>query len=222
MLGKMVWIAPLALLASVPAQAQDPRLELQGWYGYTFSDGVSGDPREGSDGSVYSRVDPGNSSSYGLSVGFFLTENVEVGFLWDRQDSTLEARGNPVATDFADLEISNTHGFVAYNFGRVDDTIRPYVLGGLGATRYGNITLRGADETREVPSESRFSTTWGAGVKIYPTTHFGICAGVRWTPTYIKTDAAGWWCDPWWGCWVVGNAQYANQWELSGGLNLRF
>jgi len=220
-LRKMAWIAPLALLVAVPAQAQDPRIELQGWFGYTFSDGVSGDAREGSDGNIYSQVDPKSSGSYGLSVGFFMTENIELGFLWDRQDTILEAKGNAVS-EIANLNIDNYHGFVAYNFGEVDDTIRPYVLGGLGMTRYSDITIRGLAEVRDIPSESRFSTTWGAGVKIYPAQNFGVFGGVRWTPTYIKTDAAGWWCDPWWGCWVVGNAQYANQWELSGGINLRF
>ena len=64
MLKKMGWIAPLALLVAVPTHAQDPRIEIQGWAGYTFSDGVSGDAREGSDGNVYNRIDPKNSGSY--------------------------------------------------------------------------------------------------------------------------------------------------------------
>ena len=46
--------------------------------------------------------------------------------------------------------------------------------------------------------------------------------GIQWTPTYIKTDSAGWWCDPYWGCYVVGDAQYANQFQFNGGLTLRF
>jgi hypothetical protein len=45
---------------------------------------------------------------------------------------------------------------------------------------------------------------------------------MRWVPTYIKSDAAGWWCDPFWGCYVVGSAQYANQLDFSGGITLRF
>jgi hypothetical protein len=45
---------------------------------------------------------------------------------------------------------------------------------------------------------------------------------MRWTPTYIKTDAAGWWCDPFWGCYLVGNAQYSNQFTFEGGVTFRF
>jgi hypothetical protein len=37
----------------------------------------------------------------------------------------------------------------------------------------------------------------------------------------VKSDSEGWWCDPYWGCYVVGNAQYSNQWELAGGITLR-
>jgi opacity protein-like surface antigen len=216
-----VWIAPLALLVAVPAQAQDPRIEIQGWAGYTFADGVSGDAIEGSDGNVYNRVDPDDSGSYGFSAGFFLTENVQLGFLWGRQGTVLVAKGN-ATREVSDLNIDNYHGFIAYNFGDVGDVIRPYLMGGLGATRYGDITIQGINDTRTISGTSRFSTTWGAGVKIYPAPNFGVFGGARWTPTYIKTDAAGWWCDPWWGCWVVGNSQYANQIELEGGITLRF
>ena len=57
---------------------------------------------------------------------------------------------------------------------------------------------------------------------MYPSPNLGVRFGARWTPTYIKSDAAGWWCDPWWGCYVVGDAQYSNQFELSGGVAFRF
>jgi hypothetical protein len=48
--------------------------------------------------------------------------------------------------------------------------------------------------------------------------------GVRWVPTYIKTDVAGggWWCDSFWGCYIVDNAQCADRFDLSGGVIFRF
>jgi hypothetical protein len=76
--------------------------------------------------------------------------------------------------------------------------------------------------TREIGGETQFSTTWGLGVKLYPGRSVGLKLGVRWTPTYIKSDAEGWWCDPYWGCYVVGDAQYSNQFEFAGGLTIRF
>jgi len=40
---------------------------------------------------------------------------------------------------------------------------------------------------------------------------------MQWTPTYLKSDAVGWWCDPRWACEVVGDSQYSNQLEFVGG-----
>jgi hypothetical protein len=76
--------------------------------------------------------------------------------------------------------------------------------------------------TEDLGGDTQFSSTWAAGVKLFPSPKFGIRLEARWTPTYIKSDAEGWWCDPYWGCYVVSDAQYANQFELSGGITLRF
>jgi hypothetical protein len=94
---------------------------------------------------------------------------------------------------------------------------------GLGATQYGSVSYTNiANQAREIDGFSAFSTTWGAGVKGYGSGALGFKAGIQWTPTYLKSDAAGWWCDPYWGCYVIGDAQYGNQWTLNGGLLLRF
>jgi opacity protein-like surface antigen len=101
--------------------------------------------------------------------------------------------------------------------------VRPYIFGGLGATNFSSVDYKRVNGvTGTIAGETQFSTTWGAGVKAYPSPNFGIRFGAQWTPTYIKTDSAGWWCDPWWGCYVVGNAQYSNQFELGGGVMFRF
>jgi hypothetical protein len=153
-----------------------------------------------------------------------VTENVEVGGLFNLQSTTLElgAEGTGANLEVGDMSIYNYHGYLAYNFGAADAPVRPYFLGGLGATQYGSIqTSFGAN--RELEGETQFSTTWALGLKMFPNAgNFGIRLEGRWTPTYIKSDAEGWWCDPYWGCYVVGDAQYSNQWELSGGITLRF
>ena len=59
-------------------------------------------------------------------------------------------------------------------------------------------------------------------MKIYPADgNIGIKLAARWTPTYIKSDPGGVWCDPFWGCFTTGNPQYSNQFEFSGGLSVR-
>jgi len=222
MIRKTVWLASIVTLATATAWAQEPRVEVSATAGWTFSDGVSGEAFRAPDGNLYDRIDPKDSFSWGAQIGFLVSENVEVGFLFNQQQSKL-VLGGQATREIGDQSIYNYHGYVAYNFGYGDSTVRPYLMGGLGATQYASFGFTGADgEQREIDGSTRFSTTWGAGVKVFPSPSFGIRAGVRWTPTYIKSDAAGWWCDPYWGCWVVGDAQYSNQWELAGGVTLRF
>ena len=167
-------------------------------------------------GEIYDTVDVKDGASFGFQFGVYVNENIEVGFLYSRQQSTLTGRGT-ATTDFTDMPISNYHGVVTYNFSTSDALARPFLFGGLGATHY---SPEDAQNTA-VDSETRFSTTWGLGAKIYPSPTFGISLMGRWTPTYIKSDPGGIWCG-YYGCWVLADAQYSNQFELSAGLSLRF
>ena len=151
----------------------------------------------------------------GRPLGFNLSPNVELGFLFDMQKTDLEASG--IVNVSVPQSIYNYHGYFAYNFGDTDAAARPYILGGLGAQTAASNTALG-----EIGGETQFSSTWAAGVKIFPGRNFGIRLEGRWTPTYIKTDSEGYWCDPWWGCYAVGDAEFSNQFELSGGIILRF
>jgi opacity protein-like surface antigen len=210
----------VAALVGPAAWAQEKRVEVSGNVGYTLSDGVSGSSTtvEGED---FTRIDPQDSINYGGRIGFMVTPNIEVGGLFSLQSSKMEL-GGVANADIGDWKLYNYHGYVAYNFGEADAMVRPYVLGGLGATQFGSVNASFGDRSRKIDGNTKFSTTWALGVKMFPSPNFGIRLEARWTPTYIKSDAAGWWCDPYWGCYTVGDAQYANQFELSGGLTLRF
>jgi opacity protein-like surface antigen len=207
---KMTLMVAVVALAGSAAWAQDKRVELSGTAGWTFSDGVSGSANDSSP----VRVDPKDAFSWGARIGFLVNDNVEVGGLFGMQSTSLETP----AFKIADESIYNYHGYLAYNFGDADAKARPYVLGGLGATQFGALKTAVGD----IGGETKFSTTWALGVKLYPSPNVGIRLEGRWTPTYIKSDAVGYWCDPYWGCYTVGDAQYANQFELSGGITLRF
>jgi len=205
-------VAVVVVLAGSTAWAQDPRVEISGTAGWTFSDGVN----VGSSDNAPIRVDPKDAFSWGARLGFNLTPNVEIGGLFNLQSTDLEASG--VVNISVPQTIYNYHGYFAYNFGDTDASVRPYLLGGLGATQYGSLQTAAG----EIGGETQFSTTWAAGLKLFPGRSFGIRLEGRWTPTYIKTDPEGYWCDPYWGCFTVGEAEYANQYELSGGIILRF
>ena len=220
MVKPVVVMALLAAFVSAPAFAQ--RVEVSGLFGWTLSDGVTGQAVLAGDGKLYDTVDVKDSPSWGFSVGVNATEQVEVGFLFGQQMSTLAIEG-ATKRDIGDLKVNTYHPYVAYNAGDSSMTVRPYFMIGLGATNYGSVAFTPANgAARETASETQFSTTWGAGVKMFPSPNVGVRFGAQWTPTYIKTDAAGYWCDPYWGCYVVGDAQYSNQFQFNGGLTIRF
>jgi opacity protein-like surface antigen len=221
MVRKVVWlVAMIVLVAAAPAFAQ-PRVEISGILGWTFSDGVTGQAVLAGDGNIYDEIDVADSFSWGFGIGVLATENAEVGFMYGRQESRLDVKGTNTV-EVGDMAVSTYHGYFAYNFGPADSPVRPYVLGGIGATSYGSVPFAVAGRVGETEGNTQFSTTWGAGVKFVPSRGIGVRAGVQWTPTYIKSDAVGWWCDPFWGCYVVGDAQYANQFAFNGGVVFRF
>ena len=213
MIRKTMLMAGVVALAATTAQAQDPRVELSGTAGWTFSDGVN----VGSIDDSPITVGPKDAFSWGARIGFMVTPNVEIGGLFNLQSTDLEVEGFDLSATVSQ-KVYNYHGYLAYNFGESDASVRPYVLGGLGATQYGGLDTA----VGTTSGETQFSTTWAAGLKIFPGRNFGIRLEGRWTPTYIKSDPEGYWCDPYWGCYTVGDAEYSNQYELSGGIILRF
>jgi hypothetical protein len=218
----MTWLACSFLGFASLAEAQDRRFEVSGSVGYTLSDGVSGDPVLAGDGNIYDRIDPKDSISFNVTLGYFVTPTWELEFMWDRQPSTLEIGGTNTV-EIGDMSIDNFHGLGSYHFGDPDAITRPYFSIGAGATSVGGLDFidrNGA--ARSIDGSTRFSGTLGAGVKVFPGESVGLKLGVRWTPTYIKSDAEGYWCDPYWGCYVVGDAQYSNQFEAAVGIAFRF
>jgi opacity protein-like surface antigen len=224
MLKRLVGSVTLLLLTSaVPAVAQ-VKGEVGIFAGWTFADGVSGNSFLAQDGNIYNRLDPKDSFGWGIDFGVLVGEGAEVGFIYGNQPSKLVAGGTR-DTEIGDMSVNTYHGYFAYNFGGSDAKFRPYVMGGFGATSFGEVTYTRINPlvgTGTIGSVTKFSSTWGAGVKAYPGNHVGFRAGVRFTPAYIKSDAVGWWCDPYWGCYVVGDAQYANLFDLTGGVTFRF
>ena len=207
----------MVMAASASAQG----VEVSGTIGWTFSDGVNGNAVAVPGVGTFDRIDPKDSWAWGLRVGVFAGDNSEIGFLYDQQPTNLEV-GGTTTVKVGDIKLHNYQGYYAFNFGHEETGVRPYVLFGLGATQYGTVSVTATNAPREITGETRFSWTGAAGVKIYPTKALGIRLEGRWTPTYIRSNAVGWWCDPFWGCYLVGDAQYANQFKLATGISFRF
>ena len=176
----LVWTGLLVIAAGAPAFAQ-ARVEISGFAGWVFSDGVSGDATLGQMGkstiASIRRTRPTSGSASACSPA----TTQRSGSCFGRQKSALVAGGTN-EKEFGDMAITNYHGYFGYNWGDVDAAVRPFFFGGLGATTFGDVTGTVAGVTRTFGSETQFSTTWGAGVKIYPAPGFGLRVGMHWTP----------------------------------------
>ncbi len=219
MLRKISLVASMVMLFAYSANAQDDRVEFGFFGGYTFSEGVVVDPFI-IQGDVIDKIDVKSGFSYGFNFDVFVTENMQVGFQWGRQESKFGGSGPGADREFTDMQVNNYHGIFTYNWGDGDAAVRPFMYGGLGATNYSPGNIEGS----AIESSTRFSTTWGGGVKAYPGRNVGVKVGARWTPTYIKSDAAGIWCSPYWpgACWVLSDTDYSNQFEFFGGITFKF
>jgi len=214
-------IAIAALIASaVPAVAQG-RVEISGSFGYSFSEGV--DVARGTLASEFiDKVDVGSGISYGAGIDFWVNDQAQVGFQFGLQDSSLGATGSS-SIEVTGMNVYSYHGTATFHGGSSRSAVRPFMMFGLGATQYQPSDLLGVS----FDSEVRFSGTLGGGVKAYMDERLGFSFTARWTPTYIKSDAAGVYCSPYWtpwyggGCAVLQDPDYSNQFRLSAGIIYR-
>jgi hypothetical protein len=95
--------------------------------------------------------------------------------------------------------------------------MRPFLFFGLGANAL-------SANVSSVSGSTRFVFALGGGAKYNVSNHFGLRGQFRWAPTYLTTTSnGGYWCDPFWGgCWVVGNSHYLHEFDITGGVTLRF
>jgi len=226
MSGRIIAVAALVIAGSAAANAQ-PQVEIGVETGYTASEGIKASETRIINGQAYNDLDITSGGNFGITAGVLFTDNAEVEFLWNRQFSSFSA-GNPApSVQLADVNVDNFFGNFVYNWGVREAKVRPFMLVGIGATHYapGAPIAIAAPVTGQsaIDSATKFAWTLGGGVKVYPAEHFGIKLGARWTPTYIKSDADGIWCDPFYPtCWVLGDPDYSNQFQINGGITLRF
>ena len=221
MFRKVVWqVALIVVFAAAPAFAQ-PRVEISGIIGWTFSDGVEGQPRLAQDGNIYDAVDVVDSFNWGFGIGVLATENAEVGFMYGRQESRLDVVGTNTF-EVGDMTVSTYHGYFAYNFGPADSPVRP-----VRARRPGRDELwqRPLHDSRSVGGDGRRDAVLddlGRGREIRPSRGIGVRAGLQWTPTYIKSDAVGCVVRPVLGVMSRRRRPISNQFSFNGGVIFRF
>jgi len=214
-------IGLMILIGTVAVMAEDYKIEITPFGGYTFSNGVQVQPTDIGDDQIVDELIPVSGYSYGVQVDYLFTENAAIGFLWSMQSSELQGRiRGSGKQNFADMDVHNFHAVFTYTMNEEEDSVRPFVFGGLGATYYSPGDIEGYGGS----SSTKFSSTWGGGVKVFVSDHVGLKFTGRWTPTYINSSSGGIWCNPWypWQCWVVAESNFSHQFEMSAGLIFRF
>src|SRR4030095_3780826 len=110
------------------------------------------------------------------------TDNAEVGFQWSRVSSKLTLGGTAGTQDreIGDLSILNYHGYLGYNFFEADAKFRPFLYRGPGPPQFGSPDYSTPLRSGPIDGNTQFSTTWGAGVKYYPSPKIGLRFTTSW------------------------------------------
>ena len=100
------------------------------------------------------RIDPKDAFSWGARIGFLVNENIEIGAPVQPSSRRTSSCGGAGTRRRRRQTIYNYHGYFAYNFGAADAPVRPYFLGGLGATQYGSLTTSRRGSARSAARRS--------------------------------------------------------------------
>ncbi len=148
----------LVLVASSEARAQ--KLELTPFYGYQVGGGF--DIRSG-------KADIKSSPVYGIALDVFVNPEWQFEAFYSRQDTEFTVKESPPfgpSFKYFDVSVEYFQGGFLYEFDS-QKSVRPFLLVGLGATRFD-------PKPAELSSEWRFSIVGGGGVKLFVSEHIGF------------------------------------------------
>ena len=142
MIGRMTAMAALGALLGSAAWAQDQRLRDQRQRRLDVQRRRQQRRRTvlGGDGELYDRIDPKDSFSWGLTIGYYFNENSELEFIYSQQQSTLEVSGT-ATREIGDFNIKTYHGVYSYNFGETDAVGAPLHLHRRGGHQLSRVDL---------------------------------------------------------------------------------
>ena len=155
-------LLPALLLAfALPAHAQKKTFELTPSIGYQWSADVAYNDLDFG----FTKVEPDQSESYGLTFDIPITRNLQVELLVLRQDTELEITEGFGQFDPNDIELTYYHAGVLWQ-GTLGQ-VRPFVVGTAGITRFEPGLTR-------FRTQEEFSIGVGGGVKLLVNDHFGF------------------------------------------------
>ena len=201
------------LLTALPAGARGQSIEITPMLGYRFGGSLQAAPGTGAGGQSSVEVEVDDAAAFGVHLGYRVGEG-EIELLYARQDTQLQTAALFTGAPVFDLALETWQLGGTYLFGDDDARARPFVAVGLGLTRL-------LPEPSGLSDETRFSASFGAGVKLWLGRHFGIRLEGRGFFTVLDSDSRSF-CDSDSGCLIRTTGSELSQAEARAGLILRF
>ena len=209
-------VAALFLLTAISANAQQ-RFEVTPFVGYetTSSYPVSVFTNAGGTTVPVDRLRVNDSAAFGTFLDYSLTENAQVEFMWNRNNTSYSAHDILTNSYFSAYhsDIDQYQFGMLYMFRSSDHRLRPYVAGSLGFTHDYN--------SNGNPDRTEFSYSLGGGVKYALSRHLALRGDIRYLPTY-GSSSPGTYCDPFFGCYTTKVSHYLNRASFVGGIVFKF
>ena len=225
---RIAWFLAVAafLLAAVSTNAQG-RFEVTPFVGYETSGSYPLDVLSSAGGplALVDRLRVNDALSYGSFLGYNLSENFQLEFMWDRNNTSYSAHDITTQEYYKayDSDIDQFQFGGLYMFRGSEHRLRPYFAASLGFTHdsNGSVTTPGNPTVGTTPNRTAFAYSLGGGVKYYLNRHVGLRGDVRFLPTY-GSSSNGEYCDPFFGCYTARVRNYLDRGNFVGGLIFRF
>jgi outer membrane beta-barrel protein len=176
--------------AAVSAQVREGTVEISPFAGYLFG----GEFARGTTSAFDFTVETDDDATYGLRLGYNITENFEIEFQASRTDTEFVTDDDELfgddEQDFGDLTIDYYMAYGTFNFGHRRAV--PYITLGAGVARFDpDIPGTDADE------DTRFTGSLGIGLKTFVNPHFGLRFDARGYATSLgdRDDDDRFFCD---------------------------
>jgi opacity protein-like surface antigen len=207
------WILAAVLLGALPAAVTGQSIEVTPVFGYRFGGSLDAAPGTGAASGSSLELELDDAAAFGVHLGYRVGEG-EIELLYARQSTQLQTGGLFTGVPVFDLALETWQLGGNYSFGDDDARARPFVGVGLGLTRL-------LPEPAGLGDETRFSASFGAGVKLWLGRHVGIRLEGRGFFTVLDSDSRSF-CGSTAGCSIHTTGSEISQAEARGGLILRF
>jgi opacity protein-like surface antigen len=189
----------LLLLLASPASAQ--RFEAAGVFGYTTAGALEPVASE------LQSYEIGGGFTWQGQLDYFFTPHLGLEASWAQREGALALETSSGTGELFEIDVRQLFGSVVYQWGLEDARVRPFVLGGLGATFF---------EADDIPGETKLAGAVGGGARVFLHRRLGFNVQAKYNFTLLNDESSDF-CDPFGFC-----ASSVGSFELLSGVVFRF